>query len=69
MQSDGVPSVVEILHELIEALIKSEQWEEAVRVCDRCVDKHCKPSGINKLGRDVFKFWKLVAYPDKKHNT
>ena len=41
-----MPSVVEIIHELIEALIKSEQWEEAVRVCDRCVDKHCKPSGI-----------------------
>ena len=53
MHSDGVPSVVEILHELIEALIKAEQWEEAVRVCDRCVDKHCKPSGTNMLGREV----------------
>ena len=50
MQSNGIPSVVEILHELIDALIKAEQWEEAVRVCDRCVDKHSKPLGINMLG-------------------
>ena len=41
--SEGVPSVVEIMHELIEAQVKSEQYEEAVKNCDKC-RKDCQSS-------------------------
>ena len=42
---DDIPSAVDILHELVSALMKAEQYEEAIHVCDRCIDKHTKLSG------------------------
>ena len=43
--TDDIPTVVEILHELICALMNAEQYEQVIHVCDTCINKHTKTPG------------------------